>query len=556
MTRAAGEGSGQTPEQQAGESDLELRGLPPGLLSPDELNELEGVVLLIAYSRISLDWRKHKSKRAEASKGWTAGKGVANQHRRNDKNAKRHGATIVRRYTDNDLSASKDNVVRGDFQAMLRHLRLGYTPEGYRIDGVICVDQDRVQRTDRDWEDFVDALTLEPARRFYTPSGPMDLTEESEIIKTGVMAVVNKAETLKKRRRIRDWHQDRILDGLPHSGPRPFGWNDDRMTLLAPEAQFLEWAIVHRIKGKAMSTLCSEAKKRRLTGTRGGEIKPQTLTQMMTAPRVCGYRANRGVLVLDETGAPVVGKWERVCTPEQWRAVCATFGDGSTYLARGSGTARITGVPKTIKYLASSLLRCQYKVPVTTKTGDPVIKEDGTQATRICNTPVGGSKADSKTSPYVYTCHGCSRNAIAGPMVDEQLTKLLMAKLKQQQATYKPPEDAWPHEKRLIERTEKLASLEKQWEESTISDAMFFRLAPKIEAEVKKLRREKARYEHELLQENEPPADIMRKWKSGEYDLEQKRKILFEVFAAVKLTPGKKGAGIPDPKRLTPVWNS
>jgi hypothetical protein len=94
----------------------------------------------------------------------------------------------------------------------------------------------------------------------------MDLTEESEIIKTGVMVVVNKAESLKKKRRTRDWHQDRILDGLPHSGPRPFGWEEDRTTLRPDEAGFPARAIRERIKGKAVSTLYAEAQRLGLAG--------------------------------------------------------------------------------------------------------------------------------------------------------------------------------------------------------------------------------------------------------------------------------------------------
>ncbi|MER5968553.1 recombinase family protein [Streptomyces sp. NPDC002055] len=541
------EGTSPAPAEEMGPSDLDLRGRPAGLAPPDELAHLHpDTAFLIAYSRISDDWRKHNRKKA-ATSSWAAGKGVANQHRRNDKNAARHGAIIVHRYTDNDLSASKRDVVRPDFQAMLRDLRRGHTPEGYPAHGVICVDQDRVQRTDRDWEDFVDALTLDTSRRFYTPSGPMDLTEESEIIKTGVMAVVNKAESLKKRRRIRDWHQDRILDGLPHSGPRPFGWEEDRKTLRPDEAMFLAWSIDERIKGKAMSTLCLEAKRRGLTGTRGGEIVPQTLTQMMTAPRVCGYRANRGELVLDDEGSPIAGIWQTICSPEKWLAVCATFGDGSTYLARGAGTPRITGVPKTIKYMGSTLLRCQYRFGYDVK--DPSL------IGRVCNKPMGGNKARSRKSPYVYLCARCSRNGISGPMVDMQIQRLLLAKLEQAQATFIPPDTLWPKEGQLRQRADKLAELEDQWSEDRISSEMFYRLAPKIEKEVKALRRERAQFELASQAEREAPGDVARKWLAGEYDLEQKRKVLFEAFAAIQVLPGQKGNKTPDPKRLIPIWN-
>ncbi|MDI5963947.1 hypothetical protein [Streptantibioticus silvisoli] len=175
---------------------------------------------------------------------------------------------------------------------------------------------------------------------------------------------------------------------------------------------------------------------------------------MMTAPRVCGYRANRGVLVLDDDGSPIVGVWQPVCAPEEWSALCATFGDGSTYLARGSCTPRITGIPKTIKYLSSSLLRCQYRFPDEAA--------DGTQVTRVCNTPMGGSKTSSKRSPYVYTRTTCSRNSISGPMVDEQVQRLLMAKLKQAQATFISPDITWPKAVQLTQRADKLAELEQQ----------------------------------------------------------------------------------------------
>ncbi|MFC1407122.1 MULTISPECIES: recombinase family protein [Streptacidiphilus] len=521
--------------------------MPAGLASPDELEKQRPeATLLIAYSRISDDWRAHSKKKAARS-AWTAGKGVANQHRRNDTNAARFNTVIVYRYTDNDLSASKRDVVRPDFQAMLRDLRRGVTPEGHRIDGVICVDQDRIQRTDRDWEDFVEALTAINGRLFWTPSGSSDLTEEGEIIKSGVMGLVNKVESMKKKRRIRDWHQDRILDGLPHSGPRPFGWEEDRETLRPAESDFLSWAIDERIKGKAVSTLCLEAKRQNLVGTRGGKIVGQTLTQMMTAPRVCGFRANRGVLVLDEFGEPLVGKWQTVTTPEKWRAVCATFSDGSTWLARGSGTPRITGVKKEVKYLGSVLLRCVNLVEEE--------DESGNIRTRVCNHSITGAATKSKLSPYNYTCQGCRRNAMSGPVIDRQLQKLLFAKLARAQVTYEPRAFTWPREGQLRTKIEKLRTLEQQWQDDVIGDGIFYRNAPGLEQDIKELQQERLSWEKENAQGTEAPGDILKKWKSGEYDLSQKRSILFKMFIAVQLSPGVKGNRTPDVKRLKPIWN-
>lgn len=530
-------------EADSGPSDVSLRGVPAGLPSPAQLAKQQpDTPQLLAYSRISLDWRA-RSKKASPS-AWGAKKGVANQHRRNDFFAARFGAVVVYRYTDNDLSAFKRNVVRDDFQAMLKALRNGVTPEGHRIDGVICVDQDRLQRTDSDWEDFVDALTSAPGRLLWTPSGPSDLTEEAEIIKTGVMALVNKIESLKKRRRFRDWHQDRILDGLPHSGARPFGWEEDREKLRPSEAAYLSWCIDERIAGKGMATLCTEAKDRNLRGSRGADIKPASLQQMITAPRVCGYRAHRGELVLDEYGEPVVGNWETVTTPEKWRAVCATFKNNGGWSNHGKPSSN---VPKTAKYLGTTLLRCVNVVEHS--------DENGKERTRICNHTLSGGPNKSKRSPYIYQCNGCYKNAISGPFVDKQLEMLLFAKLAQAQATWTPRKSAWPKEAELQAKLVKLQELEEQWQADKISDAMFYRNAPRIETAISELRSDRTSWEKDVARSNEAPGDILAKWRNGDYDLAQKRAILFKMFVAVQVARGVKGTNVPDPKRLTPIWN-
>lgn len=533
------------PNAQA--DDVNLRGVPGGLPGPAELAERHpSAPFLIAYSRISDDWRQH-SKKKSAKSPWKPGKGVANQHRRNEMNASHYGCLIVRRYTDNDLTAAHRSVARPDFEQMLRDLRRGYTLEGYRVDGVICVDQDRLQRTDNDWERFADALASVPDRRLWTSSGPSDLADRRDVIKTGFMAAVNKAESQKQSRRIRDWHQDRILDGLPHSGPRPFGWDDNRLDLRPAEADFLRWAIHERLKGRSMRALCAEAERRGLTGTKNVRFVPQTLTQVMTAPRVCGFRANRGDLVVDRYGEPIVGIWAPIVTPEEWRAVCATFAAGSTYLARGAGTPRITGVPKTIKYLASGLLRCNATFP----------------GGKVCNARMGGSRTNrSMSSPYVYRCppgRGCGNNAISGPMTDDALEGLVLVKLSEMQATYTPPQQSWPLEATLAGLRQKLRGLEECCRNpgpDGICDEQHHHNAPRLEREISELHRDRARWEQEYAEENEPPGDISRKWRSGAYDLAQKRKVLFRVFTAVLVDRGQKGSRPANPGRLHPVWNT
>ena len=112
------------------------------------------------------------------------------------------------------------------------------------------------------------------------------------------------------------------------------------------------------------------------------------------------------------------------------------FRAGSTYLARGARSPRITGKPKTVKYLASSLLKCMNRV-----------ERDG--ESRICSGSLNGSPTRSARSPYTYRCNTCNANAIAGPMVDRQIQLLLLAKLGQAQAKFRKPEAVWSLEPTL-----------------------------------------------------------------------------------------------------------
>ncbi|WP_328853950.1 recombinase family protein [Microbispora hainanensis] len=62
-------------------------------------------------------------------------------------------------FTDNDKSAAKADVVRDDFEAMLKALRAGKLDDGTSVRGVVVVADDRLTRRPGDYERFVEAFT-------------------------------------------------------------------------------------------------------------------------------------------------------------------------------------------------------------------------------------------------------------------------------------------------------------------------------------------------------------------------------------------------------------
>ncbi|MWA06247.1 hypothetical protein F8568_039070 [Actinomadura sp. LD22] len=87
--------------------------------------------------------------------------GVEAQHAACAAMARDNGGIVIKRYTDNDRSASRD-VHRPGFEAMLGDLHRDRTADGAPVQGVIAVDVDRIHKTPVQWERFVTAFRSAP----------------------------------------------------------------------------------------------------------------------------------------------------------------------------------------------------------------------------------------------------------------------------------------------------------------------------------------------------------------------------------------------------------
>ncbi|MFD7032862.1 recombinase family protein [Streptomyces sp. NPDC059917] len=343
-------------------------------------------------------------------------RGVRRQHRINERTAREHGCVVVATYADNACSATKEDRNRPAFERLLADLHGGRGSDSRRLAGVVAVADDRLYRRPEDFIRYMAALTSAPGRVHVDRDGLRDPYGEVGLLR-GVDSLRAAAEEGRIRgRRVQDWHWSRAMEGLPHSGPRPFGWQEDRRTLHTVESELVRRAVEDRIAGKSIGEVARRWCALGITGTRGGRPNPQTVTQILTAPRVCGFRAHRGELLTDaRTGEPLLGTWQVIVTPEQWTAVCATFSAGSLYKHRGPLAPRLTGRRAGPSYLASGFLRCGAEVA-----------GGGT-----CDQPMGGGKSTrSLRSPYNYRCdgaagRGCGKCAISGPLVEEAIARLL-----------------------------------------------------------------------------------------------------------------------------------
>ncbi|TDC10860.1 recombinase family protein [Nonomuraea longispora] len=367
-------------------------------------------VPVVSYARISADIRRDEH-------------GVQDQHRLNRETAERHGWTVVHEYTDNDKSAAKADVVRDDFEAILRALRAGELPNGTAVQGVVIVAEDRLARRPGDYERFVEAITSQDGRVFADARGTKDLYSEDTESMGLFGAVISKMEVRKMQRRMRRSHRTRAEQGLPVGGTRPFGWKPDRLTLDPEEAPLVRQAVLDLIAGRSLHSITNQWRREGAKTSLGNEWTTPSLKLNVQNPRICGWREINGELVRDPAGNPVVGQWEPIVTPEQWMAVKNIFDARKGHYIHRDGRIGHILTPdfREPNYLLTGFLRCGRAKP------------DGS----LCNTSLRVTHSKDCVQ-HIYICPGktvggCGGLGRRGDMVDLFISEAVLAKLEQVQ---------------------------------------------------------------------------------------------------------------------------
>jgi site-specific DNA recombinase len=134
------------------------------------------------------------------------------------------------------------------------------------------------------------------------------------------------------------------MSGEPNSSTRPFGFEEDRVTIREEEAAIIRDFASRALAGEALVSLADELNTRGIQSAQGNPWKNTTLKKMLSRPINCGritYKSD------PDTGAPlVVGRLpgEPILSEEVFDQLCSLF------------AARHLGRPT--RYLCASLAVC------------------------------------------------------------------------------------------------------------------------------------------------------------------------------------------------------
>lgn len=444
--------------------------------------------------------------------------GVQRQQEDCRTHAEREGYQVVRVYRDNDIGASTlSRKTRPEYAAMLEAARAG------EFGVIVAYSNSRLTRRLRELLDLIDLYNDHGVRISTVVSGSDDLSTADGRMTAQIKGSVDQAEAERMGERIRRAHLQRAQQGTTNHGGRPFGWQDDKVTLHPEESELVRQAAADVLDGSGLRAVVRRWNEAGVRTARGNEWDHRAVRQLLKAPRLAGWRVHRGKIATDADGRPVRGVWEPLMDQD-------TFDRLQVALSGRAG--RSGGRRGSRRYLLSGVARC------------------GLCGARMYGTPT--------PSGHAYGCRkdtgaaGSHTVSIAGVATDEAVTAVVLARLHGEDlaTTSTAGPATFEGSERLAEIPGLIAELMGEYNAGRLSGAVVFPQVAKLENEQAELSADRDRYIAATATPDLRRADPA---KFPDLDTDRQRAILEELLEAVVIAPSRKGAPW-SPGRITHVW--
>jgi site-specific DNA recombinase len=289
--------------------------------------------------------------------------GVGDQERQGREYAAIHWPGIpVRVFSDNSITAAKEDVIRPEFEKMREAIRRGECAHLW------AVSQSRLARltsTDASWFSLAAELVKAGITEVHTRHDGILRVDD---VAAGVKAVFNANEarvtsklirakkeelarqgrpdgalgfgyrqriyTPEEQARLEAWQAARlaaVLSGADmgqwkEDHPRPQGGRkvtDEQgrasAEIVPEEAEIIRQAAAKMLGGWGLTNVAMWLRETGVRGKLGAPFTPTTVGQFLTAPSIAGFRVQRGEIIGK-------GTWEPILDEGTWRALCATIG--------------------------------------------------------------------------------------------------------------------------------------------------------------------------------------------------------------------------------------
>lgn len=274
--------------------------------------------------------------------------------------AEEHGYNVVATFEDDGIAASGKAIDDTTLENRPGALQLLDAMRAGKFDVLLAVEGERLARTYLDGLEFIRASAAGGVTWHLDTDGPLDPSTPA-----GEETAVSIFASGRRESRVRDARQKRRYDreraaGMPLWGTRPFGYDDDRISLRPEEADLIREAVHDYLEGKRSMVgiahdwtaqgIFTDGMKRERKG-RDGVIRPARKVWTATTVRQVLQRdRNAGLLVHNGVEMPE-SKIEAIITADELKAL--------------KGRAK-TGTPlgRRAQTLLGGVLRCECGAPM------------------------------------------------------------------------------------------------------------------------------------------------------------------------------------------------
>lgn len=213
---------------------------------------------------------------------------------------KQRGWVLGGVYTDNDTSAYSGRR-RPEYERLVDDIKNGV------IDAVVAWHPDRLHRSPRQLEDFIDLIDVTGAAVATVTAGEYDLATPTGRQTARIVGAVARGESEHKAERIRRKHRELAEAGKVNGGwPRAFGFEKGNLEVRESEAALIREAVAYLLAGGSIRGLCNEWNARGIKSVKGGTWHPHVMKRMVTSWRICGWRSHHDEPVAEAGWPPIV----------------------------------------------------------------------------------------------------------------------------------------------------------------------------------------------------------------------------------------------------------
>jgi site-specific DNA recombinase len=436
-----------------------------------------------------------------------SGLGVARQEDDCRQLCERRGFDVAKVLVDNDLSAYSGKP-RPGYRRLVEMVKAG------TVDTIVVWHNDRLTRSPRELEDLVDLVDATGITIATVTAGDYDLSTPTGRMVARIVGATARQESEHKSERNRRKARELAEAGkLTGGGTRPFGYEDDRVTIRDDEADLIREATARLLGGEGLRSVARDWHDRGILTPTGKPWKLSPLRRLLMSARISGRREHHGVIA-----GPAV--WPGIITPAQ-----------SDRLRAVLSVTRAKRAPR--RYLLTGLAVC------------------GRCGTKLVARPRGDQTR-------CYVCPGvpepgCGKiRILAGPL-EELIAEAVIEALdtpKLAKAVAGAKSSAAGDLEALREQEDELARM---WARREITKEAWQSARDELAKELDELRGElddEAR--HRVAADLTADGALAKRWPDLGFD--QQRLIIETVIETVTVGPGRRGYNRFDPARIEPIW--